>query len=116
MITIDVIRHSDGRTFYRNGSSPIAPTNPRTGPPTLSNTVIWSGKTRVTSVIIPRQNPVNLDTWESQSRLRTYSGPVTYERPAARQSSTSSTVVRQSIAATCSPTAAALGSNKVRIC
>ena len=96
MTAINVIRHSDGRTFFRCGASPIPPTNPRKGPPTSLNTVVWSERTRVTTLIIPRQNGVNLDTWSPQSNLRTYSGPVTYAKPPFRQGIIDPTAIRKS--------------------
>jgi len=83
--TINVIRRSDGRTYYPCGSQALPPTNPKAGTPTSGNTVLWNGRTRVVTLVVPRQNPVNVDTWSPQSRLRTYSGPVTYEKPPFRQ-------------------------------
>lgn len=95
MAAIDLIRYSDGRVLYQCGTSPIPPTNPKAGSPASGNTIIWNGRTRVSSLIIPRQNPVNLDTWAPQSSSRTYSGPVTYSKPPFRQSVADSITARK---------------------
>jgi hypothetical protein len=81
MATIDIIRRSDGRTYYPCGRSPIIPTNPKAGTETSGNTIKWNEKTRVTTLIVPRMNPVDIDKWSPQPNLRQYSGPTTYERP-----------------------------------
>ena len=83
----NIIRGPDGRFLFRCGTPP-PPTNPKAGPPASGNTVIWNERTRVSSLVIPRQNSVNLDTWAPQSHLRTYSGPVTYAKPPFRQAVT----------------------------
>ena len=88
MSALGIIRHSDGRMVYPCGGSPIPPTNPKAGTPTSGNTVVWNSKTRQSTLLVPRQNPVIVDTWSPQSHLRTYSGPVTYAKPPFRQAAT----------------------------
>jgi len=83
-----VIQHSNGRVIYPCGSLTKPPTNPKAGSPTSGNTVVWSSRTRATTLMVPRQNPVNVDTWSPQSKLRTYSGPITYTKPPFRQAAT----------------------------
>lgn len=78
--TIDVVRHSDGKTYYARGASATPRTNPKRGID-AGNTLIWNGRTRVSTLIIPRQNPVDVDSWTPRSRSYSYSVPVTYEKP-----------------------------------
>jgi hypothetical protein len=79
MTVINVIRYPDGRTIYPCGVSPFPPTNPKLGQ-SQGNTVTWNENTRVKTVIVPRQNPVNLDAWAPKSNIR-YTGPTTYAKP-----------------------------------
>ena len=105
MATISVIRHSDGRTYYPCGTSPYPPTNPKAGTPTSGNTVVWNGRTRATTLVVPRQNPVNIDTWSPQSHLRNYTGPVTYGKPPFREAVVDSVAVaKKNQPAPCPPT------------
>lgn len=82
MATINVIRSSDGRTLYPCGTTAYPPTNPKMGIK-QGNTVTWSERTRITTIIIPRQNPVNIDSWSPKSSIPNTS-PVTYPNPSAR--------------------------------
>jgi len=104
MTALNVIRYSDGRTYYPCGRSAIPPTNPKVGPPALSNTVLWNGRTRIATLVIPRQNPVNIDSWAPQSHLRSYSGPVTYEKPPFRQLAMDTVIRRSSVNDPCQTT------------
>ena len=97
MTAIDMIRHSDGRIYYQCGTSPIPPTNPKAGSPTSGNTVIWNGRTRITTLIVPRQNPVNVDSWSPKSSLRNYSGPVTYTKPPFQRTVTDTLTARKNV-------------------
>ena len=83
MATIDMIRLPDGRTIYPCGTLAYPPTNPKAGSATGGNTIIWNGRTRQTTLNVPRQNPVNIDTWTPQANIR-YTGPkapTTYQKP-----------------------------------
>ena len=84
MSTISVIRHSNGRMVFPCNSQATMPTNPRLGPPTSLNTVTWSESTRAVTLIIPRQNGVNIDSWDPQSRFVPQPGPTTYVKPPVR--------------------------------
>ena len=88
---MDVIRHSNGYTYYKYGTSTNPPTNPKAGSPTLGNTVLWNSGTRAVTLVVPRRNPVDVDSWLPQSHLRTYSGPTTYEKPPMQQRATKTT-------------------------
>lgn len=83
MTAINVIRYANGRTLYPCGTWAFPPTNPKMGI-TVGNTVTWNEKTHAATVIIPREHPVNLDSWAPQSKLRSYSGPVVYGPPFPR--------------------------------
>ncbi|MDR3183487.1 MAG: hypothetical protein LBT89_11335 [Planctomycetaceae bacterium] len=59
MSSISPIRYSDGRTVYGCNTTSYAPTNPKSGPVTGGNTVVWNSTTRSSTVIYPRQGGGN---------------------------------------------------------
>ena len=81
---IDMIHRSDGRTLYPCGARAYPPpTNPKAGTPTSGNTLIWNERNRQTTLVVPRQNPVNIDSWLPQSSTRSRFTPSTYQKPQA---------------------------------
>ena len=103
MATIDMIRRSDGRTYYPCGTLPYPPTNPKAGTPTSGNTVIWSERTHRTTLVVPRINPVNVDSWSPRSSRSNYSGPVTYSKPPRPGVNSASDVRKQAPNDSCPP-------------
>jgi hypothetical protein len=77
MTTINVIRYADGRTYYNCQNPSRPPTNPKAGTTTSGNTLIWNGRTRETTLIVPRQNPVDVNQWTPSSSP--FSQPTTNE-------------------------------------
>lgn len=55
MSTINVIRYANGRTIYNCENSPYAPTNPKLGDSTQSNTIVWNPNNRITTMTQPRE-------------------------------------------------------------
>ena len=104
MTSINVIRNSAGRTFFPCNSQTFAPTNPRAGTPTSGNTVRWSSTTRVVSLTVPRQNPVNIAAWTPQSGFRSHSSPITYPKPPHRASTVPNVIRQVPTTVPCQPT------------
>gem|GEM_PF-4254362 len=82
MAAINVIRHSNGQAVYPCGTPTAPRTNPKMGDPAYANTIHWNGRTRVTTLIVPRENAVRVDTWTPQSSIR--ANTVTYQKPPIR--------------------------------
>ena len=103
MATIEMIRLSDGRTLYPCGLTERMPTNPKAGTPTSGNTLNWNGRTRQTTLLVPRQNPVNIDSWSPQSGLRYTGQPAVYSKPQPLRAAAdaSATARRTPIASPC---------------